>query len=327
MTDHEAVGQEAPAQDERVSVVLGDRVCIRCGFNLHGQTIVRERHYAMLAVRCPECSTIAPLQEYPTLGPWAHRFGLVLAAAWLGCILVMAFFTWLTFFGAAEGIAGIATAPAARQIGLAFEEYRQANIEPDDTGTLYSSNSPWATYSRDPVDSFVDADWLAEQDLRRFAPATPGGVFGPAAVALTLPIALSTFFWGVLWSVVLLHRRPAGRLVATGLIVAASVAVLVLSHWGSPRDADGFGPWQSYYWGIGVQTQSFASRAFGLVPSLIGTALLFAAMIAGLLLGRKIVRGLIRLLLPPNLRGPLAVLWHVDGLPSPPTRREAWLRG
>ncbi len=325
MTDHPTT--EATPQDERVSVLVGDRVCIRCGFNLHGQTIIREKHYRMLAVRCPECSTIASLQEYPTTGPWVHRLGLVLAAIWLSCILGMAFFTWLTFYAAAEGIAGTATLPAARQISLAFEQYRQDNLEPDDTNTLYSTNSPWIGYAGDPQNAFVDEKWLAKQPLGDFAPDSAGSLFGLGAVALTLPLALGTFAWGVLWSVVLLHRRWRGQLLATGLIVAASIPFLVLGHWGSPHDWGGFGPWQSYYWGIGVPAQNFAARAYGLAPALIATAVLFAAMALGLLLGRKIVRAIVRLVLPPHLRAPLAALWHVDGLPSPPTRGDAWLRG
>jgi hypothetical protein len=33
----------------------------------------------------------------------------------------------------------------------------------------------------------------------------------------------------------------------------------------------------------------------------------------GLVLGRAIARGLVRALLPPRLRGPLAILWTSDG--------------
>ena len=49
-----------------------------------------------------------------------------------------------------------------------------------------------------------------------------------------------------------------------------------------------------------------ATLAFALLP-----------LVAGMFLGRPIVRGLVRALLPPRLRGALALLWTVEGL-SPP---------
>ena len=43
----------------------------------------------------------------------------------------------------------------------------------------------------------------------------------------------------------------------------------------------------------------------------------------GLLLGRQTARGLIRALLPPRLRGSLAILWTADGKPPPPGANRA----
>lgn len=312
---------------ERVSVLLGDRLCVKCGFNLHGQTIAREEHYGMLAVRCPECFTIASLQEYPTLGPWAARFGLVLAVLWAACILAMAFFTGLTFYASAEGIAGVATRPAARQIGLAYAQYREANPEPEDSGTLFTYGQLWNANSADAAFNYVDPGWLAEQDLDALAANAQGGRYELKALAVTIPLVLGTAAWGLAWSVLLLHRRLAGRLLAVSMIVVLSTALLVLSHWGSPTAWDGFGPWSTYSWGMGVPAYNIAARAYGLVPALVVEAIALAAMVPGLIWGRAVARWLVRLLLPPHLRGPLAVLWHVDGLPSPPTRGEPWVRG
>ena len=99
----------AGTTDARLGVVLGDRLCVRCGFNLHGQTITREPHYQMLSVRCPECSTLASLQEYPVLGRWGQRFGIVFALLWLAVALGATFFTGLTLYGASEVAAGVTT--------------------------------------------------------------------------------------------------------------------------------------------------------------------------------------------------------------------------
>ncbi len=59
MTPDPAAPAGDGTRDERVSTLVGDRLCIRCGFNLCGQPVLRERHYRMLIARCPECSTVA----------------------------------------------------------------------------------------------------------------------------------------------------------------------------------------------------------------------------------------------------------------------------
>ncbi|HED53526.1 MAG TPA: hypothetical protein ENJ00_04925, partial [Phycisphaerales bacterium] len=49
------------------SVVLGDRLCVACAYNLRGQPVYRESEYGLYLVRCPECGTPAAIQEYPML--------------------------------------------------------------------------------------------------------------------------------------------------------------------------------------------------------------------------------------------------------------------
>ena len=71
---------DTPARKRRI--LTGDRFCTKCGYNLIGQQIVREEYYSMLIVRCPECATVASVQEYPLLGGWAIRWGALLAALW-----------------------------------------------------------------------------------------------------------------------------------------------------------------------------------------------------------------------------------------------------
>ena len=58
----------SPGQARRI--MTGDRFCTKCGYNLVGQEIVREKHYELLIVRCPECATVTGLQDYPRLGTW-----------------------------------------------------------------------------------------------------------------------------------------------------------------------------------------------------------------------------------------------------------------
>ncbi len=328
----------APEPPQRLGVVLGDRLCVECGFNLHGQTITREEHYGMLAVRCPECSTLASLQEYPVLGKWGARFGAVLALAWLGVALGAAFFTGLTLYLSAEGAAGMTTRPAARMIGAAYKAYVEDMPEQtlEDLASTGVYSPAWAFEDWNLADIWAETDWVAAQDIDALTRGYRDGAYWLRLLVLTtIPIVLTGGVWGVVWSVLILHRRRTRAFILIGIIAGLCVPLVVLSHWGSTVEADGFGPWTSYTWGGGVMVHSIAARELGLLPALIALGMGTLGMAAGLLLGRKIVRSLIRLLLPPNLRGSLAVLWHVDGLPSPTGggrggrggRGAYWIRG
>ena len=155
----------AGTTDARLGVVLGDRLCVRCGFNLHGQTITREPHYQMLSVRCPECSTLASLQEYPVLGRWGQRFGIVFALLWLAVALGATFFTGLTLYGASEVAAGVTTLPAAERIGLAFATYTKSQEQ--DLAEFVESGVLEPTFDFegwDMADVWVGREWLRAQD-------------------------------------------------------------------------------------------------------------------------------------------------------------------
>ena len=47
------VASGASAEGERISMVTGMRLCIRCGFNLTGQLVLREPKYGLLIARKP----------------------------------------------------------------------------------------------------------------------------------------------------------------------------------------------------------------------------------------------------------------------------------
>ncbi len=322
------------ATPERLGVVLGDRLCVECGFNLHGQTITREEHYRMLAVRCPECSTLASLQEYPVLGKWGARFGAVLALAWLGAALGVAFFTGLSLYVSAEAAAGVTTRPAARMIGEAYKMYTEEMPEQtlDDIAATGVINPTWDYEAWDMADVWAETDWVEAQDIDALTAGHRDGTYWLRLLVSAIPIALVGGAWGVAWSVLLLHRRRTRALILTGIIAGLCVPLIVLSHWGSAAEWDGFGPWSSSNWTNVIATQSIAARELGLLPALVGLGFGYLGIVLGLLLGRKIVRGIVRLLLPPNLRGSLAVLWHADGLPSPTGsgrggRGAYWIRG
>lgn len=308
---------------ELAGVMQSDRLCIRCGFNLHGQQIVREPHYQMLAVRCPECSMLASLQEYPVLGTWTRRAWMLLAVVWLVLLLLAGFLTGLSVFATGESAAQVTTNAAAEQIGNAFAAYARENMTPGNSSPLYNSDQAQWWNTRGPH-QYIDPAWVQANDMRDLA---GGATVRWRALGLMVPALFGCFCWGVLWSVLLLQRRFLQRCMVLTLIALGAaffVAASRLNLLGQETILDSYN-FNNFQWGIPASTAT--SHLFGLPPGLVSIVLALAALLAGARWGRSIVRGIVRLLLPPFLRGSLAVLWHVDGLPSPPTRHESWVRG
>src|SRR5688572_5228275 len=115
-----------PEGEVRVSVLMGDRLCAACAYNLTGQTIVREPHYKLLIVRCPECATVASVQEYPLLGRWAVRWAMVLAGIWFLVLVAMWIASGATVFGFSLGTAEWAQGGYQREMWNAYSVQAQA---------------------------------------------------------------------------------------------------------------------------------------------------------------------------------------------------------
>jgi len=295
------------APTQRVALLTGDRLCAACGFNLHGQSIVREPHYGMLIVRCPECSSVAALQEYPTLGRWAGRWAGVLAGLWL-----------LVLLGAWAASAGIISAssyavsesftrPAALRIAGAFVEWASS----EDVQAQLTARNSWATNQTVNSYTWIDDDWLQSQDLRSLT-AGPGGLadrYDFLAAKGWVGIGIAAFVIGCFWSVALLHAGWRGR-------AAAALAIVALA---------GLFDWMAFSgsrsWGA-VLASDVAHQEFGGLA--MGATLAFSLLplMVGMTLGRRLARLTVRVLLPPRLRGPLAFLWYCDALPAPKTRHE-----
>jgi hypothetical protein len=312
---------EAPSAGETLGVISGDRLCVRCGFSLHGQRVVREPHYRMLCVRCPECSEVASLQEYPVLGAWSRRFWVLVALGWLFLVVVGGLLTWMSVFGTAEAGSRGATAAASRQIGEAFASYASALAEEQPSNPLYRQDGMTGWFGSD--DHWVDPDWVAAgghvEALREARP------IGWRGLAVAAPGVFGCWCWGVVWSALLLERRFIRRPLLVLLIGATVAGVVLYSRVGTPGvDTPGL-----FYtdWGWGVLASEVASLGFGGPAALVTLVFALAGLAAGMRWGRSVLRGLIRLLLPPFLRGPLAPLWHVDGLGSPRARHPVWSRG
>ncbi len=307
-------------------IITGDRFCTKCGYNLVGQQIVREEHYALLIVRCPECATVTGLQDYPRLGIWAARWGIVLAALWMILLLCLWPVTSGIMLGFSIGMADEGSRDYARHLE-ALQTADEAQTSPP------ASQAPQTTPARPaatlppipplPGQSLPNSvtiqgttivlgggaragsgkfkDWWARQDQRAVLAAAGGwwGVFDRVEFLMLIPAGVFVFLLGCFWSVFLLQVPPR-RLVYCGAAIvglACVFALIPLLEWDSRA----------------VYSARRAAQYQLALPTLTATlGALIVPLSLGLWSGRSLAKLAVRALLPPKLRGPIAVLWTAE---------------
>lgn len=308
--------------DAPTAFITGDRLCTSCGYNLVGQAIVREPHYALLIARCPECGTCAAVQEYPLLGRWAHRWAMALAAIWMLLIVGAFVGTSGMMMGLALGASETAAEPYSYFIQNVFSEVerqaaRQATEAPSDANSSLSPgtviiNRPGGAQQITTVGGLLGNSvsfqkWWSAQDKAAMLGQAGGWRSGltPESIAIWVFSVLAMLAIGWFWAAMLVQLSRRGLLVWGGavLILAAGFAAV------PALDAMTREP--SWGWMAG-RTQ--------LMPPFLGFSMIlyFAGLAIGLVTGRPVVRFMIRMLLPPRMRYSLAVLWTCDGRALPP---------
>lgn len=281
----------------RLGELAGDRLCSKCCFNLNTQTIVREPHYGLAIVRCPECGTPASLQEYPVLGSWANRIGFVLAGFWM--LFILAWFVGcsaLVFAGVMTVSEELAEPYRTAAYAAALKnETDKAPMGPPVAAVNYW-NTPFdqAWWDALPPEKFFQdsGGWRKAIDWRQLW-------FWTLVTAIGLPLAIS-------WPVFLPHlRRRWLLLVYFGMMILAT-AFLGIAN----LEQRSWGPYA---------VRAVAMRQVGLPLYLLNFAFIGVLMSVAMLCGRAIARGLVVLFLPPRLRAPFSFLWICDGkrLPRP----------
>lgn len=275
-----------------------DRPCACCGFNLFGQTIVREPHYGLIAARCPECGQLAALQEYPALGKWADRWAKALAALWIWFLLTMLAAHLGPMLGFSYSILETSSFNLGSTIAHRYNESLQTGQGPPTQQQTYTGSGAFTP---------VDLDWW--RDNRVEVVAAHRASSSPSAresASLWVLLAVGALFNGVFWSVCLLGtRRHIAILIA--LIPTAGAVALV---WGS-RPAMNWG-------GPNTIIAHEAAREVlkpDIMPPILITLLAGTAL--GIWQGRRIARAFVRVSLPPRMRSALAILWTRDGLSMP----------
>lgn len=306
---------------QRVSIVKGDRCCISCGFNLHGQPVLREPVYSMLIVRCPECATCVAIQEYPTLGLWARRWAAALVAVWIGALLGAILLSVSIVSGISSEMINAASTQYGREISREFlahdrgREYVTARYGgAGNVPVQHLSPNPWTP---------IDGVWWDALEGKDAIFARSGGYGAALRETSThiFGIVLTAAITGVLLAGLVPHLRGT-RLLLPALVwatIAAAAAWLFLRE--SP-----------VYWGVWISASQYGAARFAMPIAALGVGVGFVVLAIALQVGRPVLRWLASAFTPPRLRIGLSALWICDGkdpprlaepVSAPPPRRSA----
>lgn len=309
--------------ETRISTLVGDRLCIACGYNLVGQPILRESHYDMLIVRCPECATVASVQEYPLLGRWANRWAALLTAMWMVVMVVLWLGSSAALFGFAVGSAELAADAYGEVIYERFNAWQTQQTasnalaaatgaavipSPGAGGQVVVTRPGGRVVINNMSTSF--SSWWQQQD-RAGLLADAGGLLGGFNIFvwyLWMWMAIAAAVLGVMWATIMIARGRAGLALWAFIIIltAGAIGLIPIIDWMSRPPS----------W-----TRQAASQQIG--PLVMGLSFFWGLfwLILGMMIGRPIARALVLLLLPPRMRSTMAFLWLTDGHEPPRLKR------
>lgn len=337
MTDP-ALDTKPDRQPESFDEIRADRACIGCGFNLYAQPVTKEEHYGLAICRCPECGTVAALQQYPMMTHWVNRFRTLIAAVWIVLLLGLFIGSTMAITGLSQGASNIAGENMSDIIGQAHYEWSQEQdrlrelANPSNTaGTSTSATTPALT----PGTTIVTSNgvttingvvtpltttttttqpgrfnwvWLSpgwgDAHLDRVIKDNGGLIanIDREFLVMLIPGTIVGTLFGIFWSIALLGgtRRKA----AIVPVVSCALAVILLIGMSRPD-------YNFTY--ISALSQDLYSTVIG--PVFIAY-MLFVSMI-GIWIGRKFARLVVVMALPARGRVPLSLLWTRDGLELP----------
>lgn len=282
----------AIAQPTQLGHLEADSFC-ECGYNLHGQVVTRDERLGIAICRCPECGRFhAAGKTTAATQPWLSRLGNLAIALWLLMILGtvtlggwgLGALTWVP----AEAFTTMVPVEAQTGRILTWEEANQTVGGPN--GRIRRPE-----YERKRVPIYrVREIWADRMPESHFD--------GIAAEFRLICLAVSGCSAGLgLLAVFLWHlRRPRVFFWLLLPVVAGIIGCLI---WWTERD-------------------KILEPLWELKHNLIQMGLQVLMMAAGLLVGRPVARGLLRVFIPPRVRQHLAFLWWIDGKTVPPIPEE-----
>lgn len=276
-------------------LIQTDRPCARCGFNLYGQTVVREGHYGLVSTRCPECGQLAALQEYPALGRWADRWARLIAAAWVAGLVAAMFLNFGPLMGFVMATLEMACADLGDEIVRQYTDWQ----------TTESGGGPATAFGSGRW-TMIEAKWWAtHRDAVLLGRPSRADWISWSVVWMWIPMSVIGFAGGVCWSACLLGAPK--RFAMVPALLPLIVATLI--GWTVHREEAG---------GAGlVQGSTLAIGELQGLVLLVMLGVVSGWVVLGVWLGRRVTRLVVSWALPPRMRSSLAILWTRDGLAPP----------
>lgn len=303
--DHAAREPMQTADGERVSTVVGDRLCIKCGFNLTGQPVMKESTYNLFIARCPECGTVASMQEYPALGKWANRWAAMAAALWLAVIIAGMAGLGVSFFATSVASTQVVSDSASRAIILEWVETPSGHKALEDFRARNSNPTAILT-RRHPI----DMKWWSAQDGWKVLTKQGGwrAIVLKPAISFSSVVLIIGAIGGVLLSVAMLHV-PRPRLVLY-LLLPVAVATAFQSIFITQITLSPI---------FGTTVRDVALQLVARATMATTDVFAYIGLVVGALVGRSIARAMVMALLPPRMRSSLSFLWIAAGKKPPKT--------
>lgn len=329
--------------EQFVDVVNEDRFCNSCGENLRNAFIEREPHYGMHLVTCPQCGTPEQVERRPLARTGQRWAGLALAM-WFIALLGLWAGTNFALMGMSLGVAEESRWMLAEYIEQAYEndhpedsggsyrtsvQFVQRNMpglptptgQPSTTSSTAGQNPSVQVFPAGPGRQLVvtqqDDDlrsrfsrWWLQQDPKAilgqsggFRDTIPWEDLRPWTLLGFVPLC-----FGFIWSIVLLNL-PRRRLpIAFPVVIIWSLLGLLVMLLKIPH----------------IPANSpFAASMMLIMPMLLPVLAVYfgGLLLVGLLVGRTLARGFVRLALPPASCSRFAQLWLADGKAPPRVMR------
>lgn len=334
--------------EQYVDLLDEDRFCSACGGNLRGCAIVREAHYDMHVVRCPDCGHLAHVERRP-LTRTGQRWAGLTVAFWLLGLLALWTGTNAGLYAITIGVVDESQWQLAQRIRALYEDWH-----PEDAGGTFETSvqftpaGPAASTTptgppAPPVPVAPGATGAGQTPSVQVFPAGPGrqvvirqqdealrSRFGrwwsqqdPKAVLAQAGGYGEVIAWRDMWPWLLLGFIPLCFGFAWSTMLLNVSRRRLLLAW----------PFVAVWYIIAaaltvparalipVESPGLAAICL-LTPVLVPIIAAYAlgALLVGLLVGRGVMRGAMRLVLSPRACSALAFFWHIDGKRPPRVR-------
>lgn len=270
---------------EQFQRLATDTFCVHCGYNLQSQEVTRDERLGIFVCRCPECGRHHPAGVGVTASAvWVHRLASLLLFVWI--LVVLFALVWIVIGMGAVTVVHVEDFSARTMVDVPSGKTVEF-VQPPAGAARARQWQPMIVGTTQPSTRWVQA-FTRRPDRPDFWEFI-GMAVGSAAVGFFTGLLLVVFLWHwprrrYLWTLLL----PCAVAAFVGTVFAVEGSYVFIRPW-ALRVAAGHMAWQMLF------------------------------MLLGIRFGRPIVRGLLRLFVPPRPRQHLAFLWRCDGktMPTP----------